>query len=59
MMMVKLVVRMVVAEGHDGERRKRETMVETEKTRGGAELIFCRLWPLISPSSGHEIHIYL
>ena len=34
-MVVKLVVRMVVAEGHDGERRKRETMVETEKTRGG------------------------
>jgi hypothetical protein len=58
MMVVKLVVRMVVAEGHDGERRKRETMVEKEKTRG-AELIFCRLWPLISPSSGHEIHIYL
>ena len=26
---------------------------------GGAELIFYRLWPLISPSSGHEIHIYL
>jgi hypothetical protein len=25
----------VVAEGHDGERRKRETMVEKEKTRGG------------------------
>jgi hypothetical protein len=35
MMVVKLVVRMVVAEGHDGERRKRETMVEKEKTRGG------------------------
>jgi hypothetical protein len=53
-----MVVKLVVAEGHDGERRKRETMVEKEKTRG-AELIFCRLWPLISPSSGHEIHIYL
>ena len=26
---------------------------------GGAELIFYRLWPLISPFSGHEIHIYL
>jgi hypothetical protein len=35
MVVVKLVVRVVVVEGHDGERRKRETMVEKEKTRGG------------------------
>jgi len=40
------------------EREGKETMVEKEKTKG-AELIFCQLWPLISPSSGHEIHIYL
>jgi hypothetical protein len=28
MVVVKLVVRVVVVEGHDGERRKRETVVE-------------------------------
>jgi hypothetical protein len=29
----------MVAEGHSGERRKRETVVE--KKTGGGELIFC------------------
>jgi hypothetical protein len=33
MVVVKLIVRMVVAENHDEERKKRETMVE-KKTRG-------------------------
>ena len=56
--MVKLVVTVVVVEGHSGERRKRETMVKKEKKLGG-KLIFYRIWPLISSSSGHEIHIYL
>jgi len=33
MMVVKLVVGVVVVEGHGGERNKRETVVEKEKTR--------------------------
>jgi hypothetical protein len=55
MVVVKLMVRMVVAESHDEERKKRETMVEKKE----GKLIFYRLWPLISPSSNHEIHLYL
>jgi hypothetical protein len=56
MVVVKLVVRVVVDKGHSGERRKRETMVEKEKIRGGANLLTLAS---ISPPSGHEIHIYL
>jgi vacuolar-type H+-ATPase catalytic subunit A/Vma1 len=59
MMVVKLVVGVVVAEGHGGERKKRETVVEKEKTREKADFFFYQLWPLISPPSGHEIHSYL
>lgn len=34
MVVVKLVVTVVVVEGHSGERRKRETLVEKEKKLG-------------------------
>jgi hypothetical protein len=51
MVVVKLVVKVLVAESHGGE-----TMIEKEKTGG---VIFCQMWPLISPPSGDEIHIYL
>ena len=40
MMVVKLVVGVVVAEGHGGERKKRETVVEKEKTREKADFFF-------------------
>jgi len=49
-------VRVVAAEIHDEERKKRETMVEKKL---GGKTDFCRLWPLISPSSNQEIHLYL
>jgi hypothetical protein len=52
MMVVKLVVGVVVAEGHGGERKKRETVVEKEKTREKADFFlltlafnFSSFWP--------------
>ena len=39
MMVVKLVVGVVVAEGQGGERKKRETVVEKEKTREKADFL--------------------
>jgi len=39
MVVIKLVVRVVMVERHNGERWKRETMVEKEKIEVG-ELIF-------------------
>jgi hypothetical protein len=38
MVVVKLIVRMVVAESHDEERKKRETMVE-KKLRGKTDFL--------------------
>jgi hypothetical protein len=36
MVVIKLVVRVVMVERHNGERWKRETMVEKEKSRWGS-----------------------
>jgi hypothetical protein len=55
-MMVGIPVRMVkVAEGHDGERKKRE---DCSKNRG-AGWFFLIFGPPISPCSEHEICSYL
>jgi hypothetical protein len=51
MMVVKLVVTVVVVEGHDEERKKRE------KTWQKAD--FWQFWTRFSSCSGHEIHPYI
>ena len=57
MAVVKLVVRMLVDEGHDGERDRGEKLHNGNKNQG--ELIFWWLWPWFSPYSSHLIHLYL
>jgi hypothetical protein len=47
------VTRVVVANGHDRERRKKFMVVV--KTRG-KRLVFGQLWIQISSCSGHEMH---
>jgi hypothetical protein len=53
MMVDRPVTRVVVANGHDRERRKKFMVVV--KTRG-KRLVFGQLWIQISSCSGHEMH---
>jgi hypothetical protein len=41
------------------KRRERVKQTATKEKFWGGMLVFGRLWAQFSPSSGHEIHLYL